>query len=273
MPPAARLSQADAPARPRWKQIAAALRAEIRARVFAEGLLPPEPLVAARFGVHRLTLRQALAALQREGLISIEAGRGTFVRQDVVSYGLGARISFSASLRASGLRPSRRLVEAGAVAAPPEVATALGLAPGTPVVLIAAVGEADGRPLLFGRNHFPAARFPGLIDAFRQTSSFTAALRLYGVEGYARAETRLTTRFPTAAEAALLAQSRDQPVIETRAVDIDDAGAPIAYGITVFAGERVDFTMAQPYRRAGAAARHAARCPGLGAIVHRGAQR
>lgn len=42
--------------------------------------LPPHQDLAAQFGVASLTMRQALAFLEREGLVSREPGRGTFVR-------------------------------------------------------------------------------------------------------------------------------------------------------------------------------------------------
>lgn len=42
--------------------------------------LPPHQELASQFGVASLTMRQALAFLEREGLVSREPGRGTFVR-------------------------------------------------------------------------------------------------------------------------------------------------------------------------------------------------
>ncbi|MFD1713506.1 5-formyltetrahydrofolate cyclo-ligase [Amnibacterium flavum] len=43
--------------------------------------LPPEPQLAARLGVSRGTLRRATDELAREGLLRIQAGRGTFVNK------------------------------------------------------------------------------------------------------------------------------------------------------------------------------------------------
>jgi len=73
----------DAPAPPREARGAAALRdalaAELRAERWRPGeRLPTERALGARHGVARNTVRRALDALEREGLIRRHVGRGTF---------------------------------------------------------------------------------------------------------------------------------------------------------------------------------------------------
>ena len=43
--------------------------------------LPPEPVLAEEAGVSRLTLREAVKALQQRGVVRVEQGRGTFVNE------------------------------------------------------------------------------------------------------------------------------------------------------------------------------------------------
>jgi DNA-binding GntR family transcriptional regulator len=62
-----------------WERVVAALR-----RAIVTGELAPEshlkePLLAQRFGVSRLPIREAIAQLDREGLVRIEPRRGAFV--------------------------------------------------------------------------------------------------------------------------------------------------------------------------------------------------
>ena len=62
-----------------WERVVTALR-----RAIVIGELPPgahlkEPLLAQRFGVSRLPVREAIAQLDREGLVRIEPRRGAFV--------------------------------------------------------------------------------------------------------------------------------------------------------------------------------------------------
>lgn len=60
--------------------VAAQISAEIASGRFTPGeRLPPEHTLTAAFGVSRATLREAVAALRREGLIEARQGSGTYV--------------------------------------------------------------------------------------------------------------------------------------------------------------------------------------------------
>jgi CheY-like chemotaxis protein len=67
---------------PRARRAHALLHERILAGEFPDGArLPAHTQLAADFGIAVLTLRQALARLEHEGLVSREQGRGTFVRR------------------------------------------------------------------------------------------------------------------------------------------------------------------------------------------------
>ena len=231
---------------PLWQRIEEELRREIAAGTYRPGdRLPAEPELVTRFGVNRLTVRQALSHMQDAGYVRIERGRGTFVQHDILPYGLSERVSFSQNLLAAKRLPSRRLVESRELPADAEIARRLAIRVGEPAILIGVIGEADGQPVLYGLNHYPAGRFRGLADAFSQSGSLSKALALFGVAEYRRKSTELIARMPTALEARYLAQPKTQPVVETRAVDADPAGNPIAFGITCFAADRIRFTLGE----------------------------
>jgi GntR family phosphonate transport system transcriptional regulator len=64
-----------------------------------------------------------------------------------------------------------------------------------------------------------------------------------GLPDYTRAQTEITAK---TANATLAAQLQIQPgaaVLRTVAINIDSGGAPIEYGRTWFAGERVALTL------------------------------
>src|SRR5262245_55202540 len=62
--------------------VAAQISAEIASGHLARGArLPPEHVLAPMFGVSRATLREAIAALRREGLLVARQGSGTYVAE------------------------------------------------------------------------------------------------------------------------------------------------------------------------------------------------
>lgn len=67
----------------RYEVIAVWLREQIRRGDLAAGaVLPSEAELRRRFRVSRNTVRQALAVLEREGLVVVVQGRGRFVRDE-----------------------------------------------------------------------------------------------------------------------------------------------------------------------------------------------
>jgi len=227
-----------------WRQIVDSLRADIEAgRLKAGDQLPVEPELAERFKVNRHTVRRALAVLAERGLITIEQGRGTFVRSTAIPYLLGKRTRFSANLYAQGRGPSHQLLSARTDLASSHVAQELDLAEGASVICIETLSVADGVPLSYTLSEFPLPRFAGIDEAYQRLGSITDALLEFGVSDYTRRVTRLIARMPTEKEALHLAQSTTQPVLQSEAVNIDAAGQPTHHSLAVFAGDRVQMVV------------------------------
>ncbi|WP_419757528.1 phosphonate metabolism transcriptional regulator PhnF [Acidisoma sp.] len=229
-----------------WQRIAEVLAAEIGSGGFEPGArLPTETALAERFGVNRHTLRQAIGALSTAGLVSVQHGRGTFVRPaPLVEYPIGPRTRFSEILSRQSMMADGELLAARESSATVEVAEALGLPEGTPVVVLEILRRADGLPVSIVTSHLPAARFRGIDAAFRETNSITAALLTFGVADYTRRSTRIWTRMPTPEEAVLLRQRADVPVLVKESVNQDELGQAIEFGVSRAAGQRVQVLVA-----------------------------
>ncbi len=227
-----------------WKQIADTLGTEIRDRAFtATGRLPSENELSTRFGVNRHTLRQAVAALQGDGLVRIEPGRGTFVQHELLDYVLSRRTRFSENLQRQGLLPSKQLLTARQMPAPERAAHELRLGKGGKVLMVEMLDEANEQPIALATAYYPAARFAGLLDMLNGGNRTTDILRHFGIEDYVRAESRITTQMPSAETARLLKQPLTRPVLCVECLDVDMAGLPIKYGETVFSGDRVQLVV------------------------------
>jgi GntR family phosphonate transport system transcriptional regulator len=226
----------------RWREIEDALRADIvDGRLESGARLPPEPELMRRFGVGRHTLRQAMAALERIGLVRIEQGRGTFVHEGAIRYRISRRTRFSQNLIEQGRDPGLIDLRVSEIRASEEVRRALALPASAMVVEVHTLTSADGVPIGLGRSYFPAARFPGFAARRLKHATVSATYADYGVSDYLRRNTSVEARLPSDDEARRLQQPRSLPVMVTRKVDTDLAGTPIGYSVTVWSAERIVF--------------------------------
>lgn len=228
-----------------WQGIARTLAGEIRDRVHASGsALPGEAALAERFGVNRHVVRQAIASLQADGLVRVQAGRGTFVCHTRLDYALTLRTRFGDNLRRQGLLPSRQLLTACTEPASATLAEALHIGPGGSVLVVETLDEADGEPVGLARAYYPLPRFEGLLDMLDQGVGHSEMLRAFGIDDYVRAKTQVTAQLPTASAARWLGQVPERPVLCVHSWDADLQGSCIKYGETLFGGDRVQLLFA-----------------------------
>uniref|UniRef100_UPI003BAA61F6 phosphonate metabolism transcriptional regulator PhnF n=1 Tax=Stappia sp. TaxID=1870903 RepID=UPI003BAA61F6 len=228
-----------------WRQIADDIRAAIGNGVYDDSTkLPTEAALAAQFEVNRHTVRQALGALAREGIVETVQGRGTtVVRRTRFSYPIGSRTRFSAGLGGQVSSATARMLSAQNEPAGEVVATALHLSEGDPVIRVELVGEADGTPLSRSTHWFDARRFEALPDALARLGSMTAALRECGVADYRRAQTEISAASASRADRADLALQPGAVVLRTRALNVTGDGSPIQFSLSRFPADRVSLSV------------------------------
>jgi GntR family transcriptional regulator len=135
-------------------------------KVRPDDKLPPEEELAAALGVSRMTLRQALGSLEARGYIERRRGRsgGNFVREPKIEVDLSGLPGFTELMRRANLRAGARIVRAGIVAAPAEVASGLELGRRSEVIEVVRVRSARRVPLALEETYLPAHLFPGFLD-------------------------------------------------------------------------------------------------------------
>jgi GntR family phosphonate transport system transcriptional regulator len=230
---------------PIWKAIATSLRDAIAQNLYGPGdKLPTEAALAARYGVNRHTVRQALADLADSGLVHARRGAGVFVMQTPTDYPIGKRVRFHQNLKAAGHTPAKTVLFLETRAANETERDALELATPAHVHVYEGLSLSDDQPIAMFQSVFPATRCPDLLDHLRENPSVTEALRKAGVSDYTRRETRVNAKLANATQALHLRISEHAPILRTIGINVDSAGIPIEVGRTWFAGDRVTLTLA-----------------------------
>lgn len=138
--------------------------------------LPSEPAICEQFGVSRTTVRQALAALESEGLIRREKGRGTFVNERRSGgWLLQSAHGFYEEAERAGHAVRSQVLRRAVEPLPAWASDALRLRPGTEGVTIERIRWMDDRLVMYVLSHFPGHVAETLLEADLETSS------LYGV--------------------------------------------------------------------------------------------
>lgn len=236
------------PATGSWKGIARSLRNAIEGGELLVGAqMPTEPALMKQFRATRYSIRRALSALQSDGLIRIEQGRGTFVHDGyLVSYRLGERPRFTNVLLENHITPGQEILAIETVSLDGEIARALGFKRPGKGLRMELLGYADGQVVKHDTNYFPLPRLKGFEPRLRSAGSVTEALAVIGVADYRRAHTSIIGRLPTPSEARLLRQLPSQPVLECFRIDVDTESRPILAGRTLFSCERVRLVLGEP---------------------------
>jgi GntR family transcriptional regulator, phosphonate transport system regulatory protein len=225
-----------------WRQVADGIERGIADGRFAAGeKLPGEIEIAETYRVNRHTVRRALATLAERGLVRAERGSGTYVEVQKLAYPLRSRTRFSEIVGAGGHEPRGQLIGASQDAATRELARALGLKTGDPLIRIESLRSADRTPICVSTTWLSAERFPDAGSVFAGVRSMTKLLTHYGVRDYRRASTKITAAIADATDAARLDLALGRPVLVVDATDVDTNGKPLVTKRSRFAAERVEF--------------------------------
>ena len=138
--------------------------------------LPTEAELVALLGVSRTVVREALRGLEEDGLIQRRHGVGTFVREHAILKNLNLNFGTTEMIESAGLKPGLAHLAVREEPASAEIAAALHLPPGSPVLAIERVRTADGRPVVFSVDVLAASRLRGAaadLGRFRTESVYS----------------------------------------------------------------------------------------------------
>jgi GntR family transcriptional regulator len=180
---------------PLYRQLADHLEGEIRGGRLKPGeRLASEGPLAGRFGVSRITLRQAVAELVRKALLVRKQGKGTFVTAPAVRHDLKRSHGLLGSLFSQAEAASTRLLRYEMAVPPADVGALLGLQPGEPAVRLDRLYLIVGRPVALAQAWLK--REVGGLP--RSTARFMATEDMMRRAGIVIASSEVTMRAETA---------------------------------------------------------------------------
>ncbi len=159
---------------PLYRQVKDHIVGRILAGDWPEGeRLPSENELTRALGVSRMTAHRALRELSTEGWLTRVQGDGTYVAEVKPQSALLEIRDIRDEIAERGRAHDCRVVRLARQGATPEVAQALSLAPGAPVLHSLVLHREGGTPVQVEERHVNPAFAPGYLDQdFTRTTAF-----------------------------------------------------------------------------------------------------
>ncbi|HLH70283.1 MAG TPA: GntR family transcriptional regulator [Candidatus Dormibacteraeota bacterium] len=226
---------------PLHDQIAARIRELIASSAWPPHYkLPAEPVLAARFGVSRGTIRRALKTLTQERLLVQVQGRGTFVAATTLEQPIAQEmLSLAEGLERQGVAFETEVVGASLTAADVRLAALLGIEPGDAVFELVRRRSVAGVWVAFLVNRLRTDVCPGIErQDFGRRTLFDTLEQVYRLP---LAWARRTFEAQSAQEevAARLEIPVGSPVLYLEQVTYLADGRPVEYSDVWIRGDRL----------------------------------
>ena len=199
--------------------------------------------MCAQFGASRITVRQALADLQNEGLIFRRHGKGTFVSQPKAFQNVTALQGFAEAMSAQGHAIHNRVLRLETVSAPADVAQALQLAPGGPVTELHRVRLLDLSPVSLEVTWLPEALGNIVARADLTTRDVFLVLEQDAGVVLGHATLAIDAALADHATAAALDTDAGAPLLRVERLTHDAHGTPIDFERLYFRGDAFQYRL------------------------------
>lgn len=216
---------------------------KIKSQTYRENeKLPSERELCELYELSRITVRQALQELEREGFIYKQHGKGTFVAPKSYNQNLVKLYSFTEEMKEMGKKPTTKVLSFQEIAIEERLAEKMDLTLNDEVFQIVRLRLADDEPLMYETSYVPKKLFSELTRVDLETRP------MYDIfyDDYEVVVTKALERFSATIireeEASHLQMAKEQPgmLIKRFAYHHEQL---IEYTISVARGDKFDYTV------------------------------
>ena len=229
---------------PLYVQIKDTLRAQILDGTYApHSQMPSEHELCALFGVSRITVRQALGDLQKEGLVFKLHGKGTFVSKPKAFQNVTSLQGFAEAMSSMGYEIVNQLRQFRFIKADRHLAGKLGLPEGASVTEIHRVRLLNREPVSLELTWVPEALGKRLSNADLATRDIFLILENDCGVSLGHADVSIDAILADEEIVDALRVEEGSPVLRIERTTHDAAGNPIDYEHLFFRGDAFQYRL------------------------------
>lgn len=222
---------------PLYKQLKEQILQDIKAGSFASGRkIPGEFELSEQYGISRITVRSAIAELVKEGYLTKQQGKGTFLNNPVINENILDDISFTSVCLQNGLTPSSKILKVQRRPANDQDVALLSISPTESVLYIERIRYANGAPVILEHNTFPQ-RFLSLADETLENASIYKLLRSqFGIQTL-KSQKTIEIALASKEEGQLLETKSKAPILLVHELVKDETDTPIHHTRLLIRGD------------------------------------
>ena len=204
--------------------------------------LPSERELCEQYDVSRITVRQAVQELEKDGFVNTYRGRGTYVASRRYNQDMSCLYSFTKSMEQLGMTISTKLIEFEKIQCDDSVARKMKCDTGTEVYRFKRVRYADDEPLLLVTTYLPCKRFPDFDSERLVTGSLYSMMADTYDVNFTEAKESLQSVRSRSDEVKLLKLKRGEPCmkIDRYTYEKDEI---IEYAIGIAGGDKFKYNV------------------------------
>jgi len=227
---------------PRYYQLREIIREKITSGHWAEGeVIPSERELGEQYGLSRMTVRQSVMDLVKEGYLYREQGRGTFVARPKITQQLSKLTGFTEDMQSRAQSTTTKVLGREMWAADEITAEKLRIKPGQPLFRVERLRLTEAEPLALETSFISFIGCENLLEEDLEHNSLYHLLETkYGLPPL-EAEQELEAGLAHESEAALLKIMAGGPVLLIRRTTYTERNQPLEYASSVYRGDKYRF--------------------------------
>jgi len=230
--------------KPIYLQICDFIREKINSGEIAIGSrVWSESDIIEKFGVSRNTARKAIETLQNEGIVRRIQGKGSFVSQSKVNYGLQTLMSFSEEISEKKLISTSKIISFVREHPDSFHAENLKIPVDEWVFRLERVRNADGQPIAYQITFVPEKLCPSLIDYDFTDQSLYETFEKEYKHILSWQKTIIKPIVANRKDAQMLRVPMNSPLLYTESITYLAGGTPIESNINIYRSDRYEFTV------------------------------
>lgn len=229
---------------PMYIKIHNQIKRDVENHVYKVGdRIPAERPLAVKFGVSRMTLRQAIKTLEEEGILERRLGSGTYVASQKVQEKMSGIMSFTEITQANGQIPSSKLISYQIGKPSLSEKERLNLTPDSEVLRMERIRFADETPICYEVVTIPYH----LVENLSKDDISTHLYETLNKNGYriGRVTEHISAAVANENDARLLNAKKGEALITRRQVTELSNGQPFEYTRARYVAERFEFTFSK----------------------------